>query len=63
VHSAQQAWLIIRQLQQMLPDAKINFDLYDCDRILRIASPDGFIDVEQVISIVNANNCSAEILI
>jgi hypothetical protein len=63
VHSAQQAGQIIRQLQQILPEARINFDLEDCDKILRIATPADFINVEQVVTIVNAYGCSAEVLL
>ena len=30
---------IVKKLQQFLPNADINFDLDDCDNILRVESP------------------------
>lgn len=33
-----EAEIIIRELRQHLPHASINFDLEDCDKILRIAN-------------------------
>jgi predicted RNA binding protein with dsRBD fold (UPF0201 family) len=36
VHSQDQAIEVINALQNILPFAKINFDLEDCDKILRI---------------------------
>ncbi|MBD0332689.1 MAG: hypothetical protein ICV66_08535 [Chitinophagaceae bacterium] len=38
ITSKEQADRIVRQLQACLPAAKINFDLHDCDNILRIES-------------------------
>ena len=36
VKQAQQADSLINELLQHFPDSKINFDLDDCDKILRI---------------------------
>jgi len=36
VPAAEQARILIRQLKQLFPDSRVNFDLDDCDRILRI---------------------------
>jgi hypothetical protein len=36
VKQKKKAFEIIASLQMILPDAKINFDLDDCDKILRI---------------------------
>ena len=36
-----QAKNIIKKLHQKFPDFKINFDLEDCDNILRVENPNG----------------------
>ena len=37
-HPAQASWLQ-RRLLQLYPQYQVNFDLDDCDRILRVAAP------------------------
>jgi hypothetical protein len=51
---------IISALQVFLPLAKINFDLEDCDKILRIES--SFIDIEKVILLLNKSKFQCESL-
>jgi len=41
---------------------KANFDLLDCDNILRIASKTGFIDAFHLITFLERKGCIAEIL-
>ncbi|MEP7264048.1 MAG: hypothetical protein ABI772_06110 [Bacteroidota bacterium] len=45
VVSKQEASLLVEVLQKKYPHAKINFDLDDCDRILRMK---GFVEAEEV---------------
>jgi hypothetical protein len=40
VDSAGTADLLVRLLRECFPQCRINFDLHDCDRILRIAGHD-----------------------
>jgi len=47
-----QAADIVRQLTQLFPHCRINFDLEDCDRILRIESQNGFINSQQIIKLM-----------
>ncbi|MCZ8215298.1 MAG: hypothetical protein O9262_03620, partial [Cyclobacteriaceae bacterium] len=51
INSQQAATLVKYVLSDKYPDAKINFDLEDCDRILRIENK--VICVEEVTAIVN----------
>lgn len=43
VEEAEEAALIIALLLDHFPDCKVNFDLDDCDRILRIESHNGML--------------------
>lgn len=43
---------IVQQLSQHFPDYRINFDLEDCDRILRIESRHTSIDSKQIIRLM-----------
>lgn len=54
------AKMIIMDLAQLLPNAKINFDLEDCDNILRIECH--HLIVGDVIEIVKLNGFSCEVL-
>lgn len=48
------------QLQFLFPSCKINFDLDDCDRILRIEGLD--FNAETVAEILSRSNYSCEVL-
>jgi len=61
VRSIREANLIIQKLAEEFPALKINFDLSDCDRILRIQGNE--ILEGKIISIVNSLNYNCEILI
>ncbi len=54
--------LIIRELKEKFPDYKINFDLEDCDNILRIDTGNGILDNSSIIKIVGENGFEIEIL-
>jgi hypothetical protein len=48
-------------LLEHLPHSRINFDLEDCDKILRIEAEN--IVPERIIEILNANGCYCEVLL
>ena len=60
VRSTRKAKLIIQKLAEEFPNHKINFDLSDCDRILRVQGND--ILERKIISIVTSLNHDCEIL-
>ena len=47
-----EARMILKQLLNMLPGVAVNFDLEDCDRILRIESRSHYFDTRKVCDIV-----------
>jgi hypothetical protein len=53
---------ILKQLQAVFPDCKINFDLEDCDKILRIETQNGHINLCGITQIVNNFGYSADVL-
>ena len=52
--------LLIQQLEDQFPDSFINFDMEDCDKILRVEAP--MVAPEKIIQILNSNGYSCEIL-
>jgi hypothetical protein len=61
IRKIRQAEKIIEKLKFIFPDYKINFDLEDCDKILRIESE--IIDSPKVIQLLNDSNFQCEILV
>ena len=57
-----QANLLLDQIHQMCVDYKANFDLTDCDKILRIKCSAGLVEVTSVITLLNQSGYNAEIL-
>lgn len=59
VEDRSSAMLLLRKLERALPCCRINFDLQDCDRILRVAGDT--IDTQLIIAILEAHqfHCSA----
>ena len=53
---------LVNKIEQQFPGYKVNFDLDDCDRILRIRSNADVIPAAQVIEFVNGLGCIAEVL-
>ncbi|MDB4926527.1 hypothetical protein [Mucilaginibacter sp.] len=53
--------LLIQQLLNHFPDSRVNFDMEDCDKILRIEAE--AIVPEKIIEVLNANGYSCEVLI
>lgn len=60
VRSIRKAKLIIQKLTAEFPAHKINFDLNDCDKILRVQGKN--IVEEKIINAVTALNYQCEIL-
>ena len=60
VQSAEQSKPLIRKLKNNIPRGCINFDLEDCDKVLRVEG-DGF-SVEAVIKLLHKNGHHCEIL-
>jgi len=61
VEQTEQSEFLINQISCHVPDGKINFDLDDCDRILRVEAE--HISNEAIIGLLNQNGFHAEVLI
>ncbi len=61
VNTKQAAFEISRKLETTFPGCHINFDLEDCDRILRIEAQD-FIDTDEIITIGHQLGAAIELL-
>ena len=61
VMSHEQANMLIAQLENVFADFKINFDLDDCDRILRIES-ELTVDTAVITSFIQSMGYEAEVL-
>ena len=62
VNKKREAKLIIKKLLNILPDSCINFDLEDCDRILRIENKVQNFDTQNIITVLNNKGFYCEIL-
>lgn len=60
VQLKEQAEIILGILSNYFPDYKMNFDLYDCDYILRIEG--ATIVPEKIIEVLISNCCCCELL-
>lgn len=60
VHESAEANDLVRLLIQHFPGSRVNFDLEDCDRVLRIEG--GNIAAAKVMMLVNANGFICNIL-
>jgi hypothetical protein len=56
------AKLLLRKIHARFPGYQANFDLSDCDRILRIKATAANIDVHQIMSIIRRFGYHAEVL-
>ena len=61
VLSYSEALRILNKLEMEFPSFKMNFDLEDCDKILRIEGRS--IVPERIISILNSRNYQCEVLL
>ena len=62
VQNQEQAEFLLYQLGKVFPAYDINFDLEDCDNILRVESVREAIDVAKIISLLNDCGFIAEVL-
>lgn len=49
---------LLRELRARFPACRITFDLDDCDRVLRMESPDGLPDAATVAALLQARGCT-----
>lgn len=61
VEGVDESKTIIQKLIEHLPGNKINFDLDDCDNILRVEHPS--ISTEKIISLLNSYGYRCEVLV
>ena len=57
-----QADVLIHQLRMAFVDYDVNFDLEDCDKILRVEYRAGYIESELIADFLKTFGCIAEIL-
>ena len=62
VEFSHEASLLVEQIQERFAGHKANFDLGDCDRILRIKSTSGSINARKLIDFVASFGFIAEVL-
>lgn len=60
VRLKKEAALLLSLLQQQFPDHRINFDLDDCDRILRVEA--GSVEPASVIAVLEENGFDCTVL-
>lgn len=60
VYEIEKSKIIIQKLQEYFPENKINFDLDDCDKILRVEGK--YILSEKIMKILNEEGHKCEIL-
>lgn len=54
------AGVLVDIIQDLFPHYRANFDLQDCDRILRVVSTAGPVEAERLVQLVHAYGYSAE---
>ena len=62
VSNAGHADMLVGKIHELFADYKANFDLDDCDNILRVASRSGYIEPSSLISFLNYHGFQAEVL-
>jgi hypothetical protein len=60
VQQSTDAVRLVQVLKQHFPSSRINFDLDDCDRILRVEGED--VDIEQIMGLVKGNGFRCSVL-
>lgn len=61
VQKEKEAELLLEKLQEQFPQYKINFDLADCDKILRVEGKQ--IQPQNIISIMEKSSYNCEVLV
>lgn len=62
VRNRDQANMLMDQIHKTFVDYNANFDLEDCDNILRVTCTTGFIHTSFLINILDELGCQAEVL-
>ncbi len=62
VERAEQARRLITEIQRHFSGYSANFDLDDCDRILRVVTPSGNIQTDAVLDLVSGFGFRVEVL-
>lgn len=62
INSKKKAKQVLLLLKDLFPLAQINFDLEDCDKILRIETVEASIDDKIVVQLMNQNGFYTEAL-
>ena len=62
VKSHVQADMLIDQMRKAFIDYEVNFDLEDCDNILRVEHKGGLIDSALLVDFLQSFGCTAEVL-
>jgi hypothetical protein len=57
-----QARMLIDQIHRNFSDYRANFDLEDCDRILRVASHEGMVQASALVTLLKNFGFDAEVL-
>jgi hypothetical protein len=60
VTTIEKAEFLLEKLQREFPSCDINFDLEDCDHILRVATKHNRIDPSHILRLVKSHNESIE---
>jgi hypothetical protein len=60
VENREQAGRLIDQIQNVFADYQVNFDLEDCDRILRVKNPSGSVLIAGMIGLLKDQGFNAE---
>ncbi|WP_343694604.1 hypothetical protein [Flavobacterium sp.] len=60
VQEVEQSIMIVGKLLEHFPNSAINFDLEDCDKILRVHAP--AISNQKIIEVLNSNGFHCEVL-
>lgn len=56
------AKMLVNQIHQAFPEYTANFDLEDCDKILRVVSATGFIQYSLLINLLKDSGCNVQVL-
>lgn len=54
--------ILVEQIQKVFIDYEVNFDLEDCDKIMRVKCTNGIIDVTSLINLFSDFGFHAEVL-
>ncbi|MFT3823370.1 MAG: hypothetical protein QM731_05595 [Chitinophagaceae bacterium] len=53
---------VVNSIHSSFENYSANFDLHDCDNILRVKSSSGYVQVASLVTFLNTLGCIAEVL-